>query len=82
MTLPVPMIADEITCVVDKGLPRNVEIWITIEDVKSDAKPLIGSIFTILPETVLIIRHPPIDVPSPIAVAAAILTQIGTFKSV
>ncbi|MNL86494.1 hypothetical protein D3C87_2152240 [compost metagenome] len=50
---------------------------ITVE-VKSEAKPFIGSILMILRLTVSMIFQPPMEVPRPIAVAAASLTQIGT----
>ena len=78
MTLPVPMIDDVITWVVDNGCPIKVDVWIMIEELRSEAKPLTGSIFIIFLLTVLIIRQPPIEVPRPIAAAAEILTQIGT----
>ncbi|MNN51241.1 hypothetical protein D3C81_1658680 [compost metagenome] len=44
----------------------------------SAAKPLIGSILKIFVPMVLMIFQPPIDVPSAIEVAAAILTHSGT----
>ncbi|MCC2686505.1 MAG: hypothetical protein K0R75_3404, partial [Paenibacillaceae bacterium] len=53
MTLPVPITAEEMTWVVDKGMPIAVDVWMTIDEVKSVANPLIGSIFIIRLPTVL-----------------------------
>ncbi|MNY63037.1 hypothetical protein D3C86_1999460 [compost metagenome] len=65
-------------CVVLTGRCSSVAEKITEAAEISAAKPLIGSILKIFVPMVLIIFQPPIDVPSAIDVAAAILTHKGT----
>ncbi len=61
---PTPIIAEEITCVVETGKWINVAPKMIEADAKSAAAPFTGRIFIILPPTVLIILYPPIDVPN------------------
>jgi hypothetical protein len=75
---PTPRIAEVMACVVLTGRCSSVAEKITEAAEISAAKPLIGSILKIFVPIVLIIFQPPIEVPSAIAVAAAILTQSGT----
>ena len=49
----------------------------TIDELRSAAKPFMDSILKILLPMVEIIRQPPADVPNAMDVAQAILTQIG-----
>lgn len=62
---PTPMIADEITCVVETGRCNSVAVKMTDADVKSAAKPLTGLILMMPVPTVLMIRQPPVAVPPP-----------------
>ena len=78
--LPTPRIDDVMTCVVLTGMPVIEDVNITLADVISAAKPLIGSILKIFVPIVLIIFQPPTDVPSAIAVAADTLTHKGTSR--
>ena len=57
--VPVPIMEDVMTCVVDKGMPRWVNVCSTIKEETSEAKPFTGSILIIFLPIVLIIRHPP-----------------------
>ena len=80
MAVPTPIIDPLTTCVVDTGKCNNVAVKIVIAEFKSAANPLILSNLKILLPTVAIIFQPPAAVPNAIAVAQAILTQIGTSK--
>ena len=75
---PTPRIADVIAWVVLIGKCVKVAVIITDAAEASAAKPLIGSILKIFVPIVLMIFQPPMDVPSAIAVAAAILTHSCT----
>ncbi|MNP39559.1 hypothetical protein D3C76_1331410 [compost metagenome] len=77
MAEPTPRIADVIACVELTGKCSSVAEKITDAAEISAAKPLIGSILKIFVPIVLIIFQPPMEVPSAIAVAAAILTHKG-----
>src|SRR6266571_5700681 len=72
---PTPMIAAEILCVVETGIPRWVAARITSAELVSAANPLIGCNFTILCPSVLIIRQPPTAVPAAITSAQVTLIQ-------
>ena len=76
---PTPMIALEITWVVETGMPRCAVASSTVAAVVSAAKPWIGSSSTTLRPIVRMIRQPPTAVPSEIALAAMTITQIGTW---
>lgn len=78
--LPTPRIEDVIVCVVLTGKCVMVAVKITAADAASAAKPLIGSILNIFVPIVLMIFHPPTEVPSAIAVAADSLTHSGTSR--
>src|SRR5690349_20500189 len=82
LAAPTPRMDEVMAWVVLTGNPFNVADKITPADVRSAATPLMGSILKIFVPIVLIIFQPPTDVPRAIAVAAAILTQSGTSKSV
>src|SRR6266567_9000472 len=75
---PTPRIAEVITWVVLVGIPMAEAPRMTPADAVSTQKPCTGCSFTKSRPTVLMIRHPPIAVPSPIAVAQAIITHGGT----
>ena len=74
---PTPMIADEMTWVVDTGIPKWEAPMMIVAAVVSAAKPWTGSSFTTRWPIVLMIRQPPAAVPSEIAVAATRITQSG-----
>ena len=78
---PTPMIADEMTWVVDTGIPKCDAPKMIVAAVVSAAKPWTGSSFTTRWPIVLMIRQPPAAVPSEIAEAAARITQSGTVGS-
>ena len=75
---PTPMIADEITCVVETGMPKCEAPRMIVAAVVSAAKPWTGSSLTTRWPIVLMIRQPPAAVPSEIADAARRMTQSGT----
>src|SRR5688572_27095510 len=70
---PTPMMADEMLCVVDTGIPSVVAVKITAEELVSAAKPLMGCNLTILCPNVLMIRQPPAAVPAAIVIAQTTL---------
>ena len=76
--VPTPMMEPDTTCVVETGKWSNVAEKMTMEELRSAAKPDIGSSLKILPPIVLMIRQPPTAVPQAIAVAARSLTNVGT----
>ena len=78
LVAPTPMIVELITWVVETGIPNRAVLDRMAADVISTAKPLIGCSFTIFPPRVLMIRHPPADVPKAIIAAHENLTQKGT----
>src|SRR3954449_9121998 len=75
---PTPMIALEMTCVVETGMPSCAVVSRTVAAVVSAAKPLTGSSSTTRWPIVFMIRQPPTAVPSEIAVAATTITHGGT----
>ena len=75
------MMALEMTCVVDTGIPRLAVATSTVAAVVSAAKPCAGSSSTTRRPIVRMIRQPPTAVPSEIAEAAAMMTQVGTVMS-
>src|SRR5687767_15444354 len=81
LAAPTPMMALEMLCVVETGIPRVVAVKITAEELVSAAKPLIGCNFTILWPRVLIIRQPPAAVPAAIVIAQTTLIQSAISNS-
>src|ERR1051325_7238193 len=78
LAAPAPMIAPEITCVVDSGKPTCDADRITAAPAPWAEKPCAGSIFMMRLPIVRMIRQPPTYVPSAIAVAADTITHVGT----
>src|SRR5579884_2026329 len=78
LVAPTPRIAEEMTWVVETGIPRRLATSINAAAAVSAAKPLIGRRSTTFSPTVRTIRQPPIAVPSPIEVAEARITHNGT----
>ena len=74
---PTPMMADEMTCVVDNGAPNVAATMMVVAAESSAAKPWMGFKSMILLPMVLMILTPPAAVPSAIAVAHASTTQSG-----
>ena len=74
LAVPTPMIEPDTTCVVLTGRCRSVAVKMTVDELRSAAKPEIGSSLKILPPIVLMMRQPPTAVPQAIAVAASTLT--------
>src|SRR5206468_1187998 len=76
--VPTPTMAPVIVCVVDTGMPA----WAVKKRVPaaadSAAKPPTGWRRVIFEPMVLTMRHPPVRVPSPMAVWAASTTHSGT----
>src|SRR5271165_4157593 len=63
---PTPMMEAEILCVVETGMPSHVARAMTVAELVSAAKPLMGCSFTILWPSVLMMRQPPTAVPDAI----------------
>ena len=78
LAAPEPMIEPEITWVVDRGYPALEAARMTVAPTACAAKPCATSILMIRVPSVLMIRQPPTNVPSAIALAEAITTQSGT----
>src|SRR4051812_5426835 len=74
---PAPKMEPVHTCVVDSGSPRWVEERITAALVVSALKPCVGWMSLMRLPRVLMIRQPPMYVPSPIAIPAVRTTQNG-----
>src|SRR5207342_3434996 len=74
------MIAVEMLCVVDTGMPSCAAITRMVADAVSAAKPLIGCSLTILCPSVLMMRQPPLAVPA--AITSAQLNTIQESMSV
>ena len=74
---PTPMIALEMTWVVETGIPKCDAVRMIVAAVVSAAKPWTGSSFTTCWPIVRMIRQPPAAVPSEIAVAARTMTHSG-----
>ena len=75
---PTPTMAPVIVCVVLMPTPSAVAVKIATAAPVSAAKPPAGCSFVIFVPIVLMIRQPPLSVPSPIAVCDSISTQNGT----
>src|SRR5687768_6645027 len=75
LAVPTPMIADEMLCVVETGMPSADAAMITDAALVSAAKPLIGCSFTSLWPSVLMMRQPPAAVPAAITMAQVNLIQ-------
>ena len=75
---PTPMIALEMTWVVETGMPRWAVPSRTVAAVVSAAKPWTGSSSTTRWPIVCMIRQPPTAVPRDSAVADTTMTQVGT----
>src|SRR6266487_5949909 len=78
LVAPTPRIAEEMTWVVETGIPRRLAVSRMAAAAVSAAKPLIGRNSTTLNPTVRTMRQPPTAVPRPIEVAAARITHSGT----
>src|ERR1041384_1376534 len=74
---PTPTIDPVIVCVVDTGMPRYVAPNSVIAPPVSAQKPCIGVRRVIFDPIVFTMRHPPISVPSAIAIWQVITTQNG-----
>src|SRR5436190_2093208 len=72
---PTPMMAAEMLWVVDTGMPRWVAARMTVAELASAAKPLMGCSFTILWPRVLMMRQPPTAVPEAMVKAQTTLIQ-------
>ena len=72
------MMAPEMTCVVDTGIPKWAVASRIEAAVVSAAKPWTGSSLATRWPIVRMIRQPPTAVPSDSAVADTTMTQIGT----
>src|SRR5881398_3064882 len=78
LVAPTPRIAEEMTWVVETGIPKRLAVSMTAAAAVSAAKPLIGRNSTTFSPTVRTMRQPPMAVPIPIEVAAARITHNGT----
>src|SRR5690242_12747191 len=81
LAAPAPMIAPEITCVVDSGKPTCDAERITAAPAPWAEKPCAGSILMMRVPIVLMIRQPPTYVPRAIADAADTTTHVGMAAS-
>src|SRR5262249_29448833 len=75
---PAPMTPPDTTCVVESEKPKYEDARIVVDDAVSAEKPCGERISVTRVPSVLITRQPPENVPSAIAVAHTILTQVGT----
>ncbi len=78
---PTPIIVDEITCVVESGMPILDAISIIVAADVSAANPLIGLRLARRIPRVFMIFQPPAAVPNAIVVAQSKITHSGTLKS-
>src|SRR5690606_37829615 len=81
LAVPTPMIADEMLCVVDTGIPSDDAARITEAALVSAAKPWIGCSLTSLWPSVLMMRQPPAAVPAAITSAQLTLIQVSMSPS-
>src|SRR5690606_12703914 len=81
LAVPTPMIAVEMLCVVDTGMPSDDAARITEAALVSAAKPWIGCSLTSLWPRVLMIRQPPAAVPAAITMAQVNLIQVSMSPS-
>ena len=65
LTAPTPMMAVVLACVVDTGIPNSELKSRDTEAARSAEKPWYFSSFTISMPTDLMMRYPPMEVPSP-----------------
>ena len=65
---PAPMIAPVMVCVVETGIPAQLALNSMIDPPVDAAKPWCWDYLVILLPIVSMIFHPPIKVPSPIAI--------------
>ena len=72
------MMAPEMTCVVETGIPKWAVPSRIVAAVVSAAKPWTGSSLATRWPIVCMIRQPPTAVPSDSAVADTMITQVGT----
>ena len=80
LAAPTPMMAAEMLCVVDTGMPSEEAERIIVADAVSAAKPWMGCSLTILWPSVLMMRQPPAAVPAAITRAQATLIQVAISK--
>src|SRR5512142_342073 len=73
---PTPMMAAEMLWVVETGMPRWVAARMTVAELVSAAKPLMGWSLTILWPSVLMMRQPPTAVPAAIVRAHTTLIHV------
>src|SRR6266576_175823 len=78
---PTPMIALEMTWVVETGIPKCDAVRMIVAAVVSAAKPWTGSSLTTRWPIVLMMRQPPAAVPKEMAVAARTITHSGIADS-
>ena len=76
-----PIMAAEMTWVVESGMPMREASSITVAAAVSAAKPLMGLIWASLVPSVLMILQPPTAVPSAIAIAQVRITHEGISKA-
>src|SRR5699024_8891391 len=77
---PTPMMAEETQCVVDTGMPNSEAARITMAELVSAAKPLMGCSLTILWPSVVMMRQPPPAVPAAMTSAHNTMTHEGMSK--
>src|SRR3954469_6908346 len=77
---PAPMTPPEMTWVVESGYPKWDDARMTAAPAPCALNPCAVSILMIRLPSVRMIRQPPEYVPSAIAVAEDVTTQVGTWK--
>lgn len=77
---PAPIIDDEMTCVVEIGNPKSDVTYMIAADVLCDAKLWMGRTRYSPDPKVLMIRHPPVAIPSDMAAEQISTTQCGIAK--
>src|SRR5580698_8052274 len=70
-----PMMEAAMLCVVETGMPKMEATAMTVAELASAAKPLMGCSFTILWPRVLMMRQPPTAVPAAMVRAQVTLIQ-------
>ena len=75
------MMAAEMLCVVDTGMPKCEARPMIVAEVVSAAKPCTGCSSTILCPSVLMIRQPPAAVPAAMTTAQTTLIQVAISRS-
>src|SRR5690242_1725950 len=79
--VPTPIMAAEMLWVVETGTPRLEAAAITVAELASAAKPLMGCSLTILWPRVLMMRQPPTAVPAAMVRAQTTLIQRAISRS-